>query len=54
MDVIFCVNYDDIINNRQLAKEDKTYTASVIQMLQDITEKIGKKPYIACNKCPRD
>jgi uncharacterized protein (UPF0371 family) len=54
MDMIFCINYDDIVNNRQLVKEDVDYTAYVVKMLGDIEEKIGKKPFVACNKCPRE
>ena len=54
MDMIFCINYDDIIHNRQLVKEDIDYTAHVIGMLEDTEKKLGKKPFIACNKCPRE
>ena len=54
MDMIFCINYDDIVHNRQLVKEDVDYTAHVIKMLQEIEAKVGTKPYISCNKCPRE
>lgn len=54
MDMIFCINYDDIVHNRQLVKEDVDYTAHVVKMLQDIEAKVGTKPFISCNKCPRE
>lgn len=54
MEIIFCVNYDDIVNNRQLVKEDIDYTTYVKKMLSDIEIKVGKKPFVACNKCPRE
>lgn len=53
MDIIFCINYDDIVDNRQLAKEDIDYTTYVTTMINDIATKVWKKPFIACNKCPR-
>lgn len=52
MDMIFCINYDDIVHNRQLVKEDIDYTTYVITMLRDIEKKVWIKPFIACNKCP--
>lgn len=54
MDIIFCINYDDIVHNRQLVKEDIDYTTYVKKMVDDISAKVGKKPFIACNKCPRE
>ncbi len=54
MDIIFCINYDDITRNRQLAKEDIDYTTYVTTMLQDIEKKVWRKPFVACNKCPRE
>lgn len=53
MDIIFCVNYDDILENRMLGADTTSYTDTVLSMLMDISEKLGKQPYIAVNKCPR-
>jgi uncharacterized protein (UPF0371 family) len=53
MDLIFCINYNDILHNRQLVKEDIDYTTYVQGMLADIEKAVGKKPFISCNMCPR-
>lgn len=54
MNIIFCINYDDMQDNRILGADTTSYIATVVHMLADISDKLGKKPYIACNKCPRE
>jgi len=49
-DIIFCVNAEDIISNRQLSNEDISYSDYVDRMLMVIEKNIGIKPIVVINK----
>ncbi|MBP6910422.1 DUF1846 family protein [Patescibacteria group bacterium] len=53
-DIIFCMNYKDIIGNRQLTNEDVDYVNSCKNMVQRIHAVLGIKPSIAVNMIPRE
>lgn len=52
-EMIFNVNYNDIINNRQLSNKDINYDEYVYAMIVDIQEKIGFTPYVVINMSKR-
>lgn len=49
-DLIFCVNYDDIVANRQLSNEQSNYIEFCFGMVQQLKDKFGITPIIAINK----
>lgn len=49
-EVLFCVNADDIINNRQLANIEMDYAEYVERMIKNIEREIWLKPHIVINK----
>lgn len=49
-EILFCVNADDIISDRQLTNEDISYSDSVERMLMVIERNIGIKPIMVINK----
>lgn len=51
-DVIFCMNYKDIVSDRQLSNEDVDYITSCKSMVERITAILGIKPFIAINMIP--
>ncbi len=51
-DIIFCMNYKDIVANRQLNNEDMDYTSSCKNIVERITSVLGIKPLIAINMIP--
>lgn len=53
-DVIFCMNYKDIIADRQLTNEDVDYVSSCKNMVERINAVLGIKPMIAVNMIPHD
>ena len=48
-EVLFCVNADDIINNRKLDSDGSDYIDVVLQMIAAIEEQTGMKPHIVMN-----
>lgn len=53
-DIIFCMNYKDIVENRQLSNEDSDYLTSCKKMVELITSTLRIKPFIAINMIPHD
>ena len=51
-DIIFCMNYKDIVGDRQLTNEDVDYLTSCKNIVERITAILGIKPYIAINMIP--
>jgi len=51
-DIIFCMNYKDIIGDRQLSNEDADYISSCKSMVERISAVLGIKPLIAINMIP--
>nr|MDD3719996.1 DUF1846 family protein [Candidatus Gracilibacteria bacterium] len=49
-DILFCVNSDDIINNRQITNENINYNKHIKESINDIEKNIGIKPKIVINK----
>ncbi len=49
-EILFCVNADDIISDRQLTNEDVSYTDYVERMLMVIERNIWIKPVMVINK----
>ncbi|HRX64182.1 MAG TPA: DUF1846 family protein [Candidatus Absconditabacterales bacterium] len=49
-EILFCVNAEDIISDRQLSSEDISYGDYVERMLMIIERNIGVKPIIVINK----
>lgn len=49
-EILFCVNADDILSNRQLGNEDIDYSDYVERMLMIIEKNIWIKPVIVINK----
>jgi len=47
--IIFCVNADDLVNNRQLTNEDVSYEDYVKKMLDRIKDELNAKPKISIN-----
>jgi uncharacterized protein (UPF0371 family) len=50
IDLLFCVNADDIINNRHITNEDIDYIKHTENFLIDFEEKIEIKPKLIINK----
>lgn len=51
-DIVFCMNYKDIIGDRQLGNKDEDYLISCKKLVHDIQEALGIKPFIAINMIP--
>jgi len=49
-EVLFCVNADDIVENRQLSNENITYKEYVTRMIRGIEAALGIRPHIVINK----
>jgi uncharacterized protein (UPF0371 family) len=49
IEILFCVNADDIISNRQLSNEDIQYHEYVQTLIKRIEIEIGVKPHIVIN-----
>lgn len=49
--ILFNVNYQDIISNRQLSNDDIDYTPYIQKMLLQIEQNIWIKPLIVINRC---
>ena len=49
-EVLFCVNADDIIENRQLSNENIPYKDYVNKMIRGIEAALGLRPHIVINK----
>ncbi len=47
--IVFCINADDIVGNRQLSNEDISYELYVQQMIEDIVTELGQKPLLVVN-----
>jgi uncharacterized protein (UPF0371 family) len=47
---LFCVNADDIVENRQLSNEHISYKEYVTRMIKGIENSLGLKPHIVINK----
>lgn len=50
IEILFCVNAQDILSNRQLGNQWTTYTDSVMNLLKQIEKSVGTKPHIVINK----
>lgn len=48
-EVLFCVNAQDIANNRQLSNQDEDYVTTVLSMIQAIEKQTGMKPHVVMN-----
>ncbi len=48
-DIIFCINSNDIINNRQLSNENIKYEDFTINMIKNIKKELWIKPFITIN-----
>lgn len=53
-ELIFCVSYEDIIENRQLSNVEETYTDASLRLAKEIEEGIGLHPRIVINKCEKE
>ena len=53
MAIIFCINYDDIIGNRQLGSVASNYASKTLVMAKNIEKKLNIKPKITINLCPQ-
>ena len=53
IEIIFCINAEDLRTNRQLKSSSQPYTESVLEMLKEVEEKIGIKPQVSINLCDR-
>jgi uncharacterized protein (UPF0371 family) len=51
-DILFCINYPDIVANRQLSSESIEYLEYVRQMLIDIQQTMGIRPCLVINRIP--
>ncbi len=50
IEILFCVNAQDIINNRQLGNQGISYIDSVMSLLKQIEKSIGTRPHLVINK----
>lgn len=50
-DILFCVDYKDIVENRQLSNEEESYTKASLGIAQDIHLELGVRPDIVINLC---
>lgn len=48
-EILFCVNANDILSNRQLSNKDIDYKEYVYQMVRIIEKNTGIKPHIVIN-----
>lgn len=53
-EMIFCVNYEDILSNRQLSNSDINYAEYALQMILEVQKNIGFTPFVVINKAVRD
>ncbi|HMT01089.1 MAG TPA: DUF1846 family protein [Candidatus Absconditabacterales bacterium] len=53
-EMIFCVNYEDILSNRQLSNSDINYGEYALQMILEVQKNIGFTPFVVINKSVRD
>ena len=51
-DVIFCMNYKDIVWDRQLSNQDVDYMTACKTIVEGIGKALGIKPFIAVNMIP--
>ncbi|MBD3329807.1 DUF1846 family protein [Candidatus Dojkabacteria bacterium] len=49
-EILFCVNYDDILSDRQLKNTEESYKAVVEKMLSEIVAELDIKPKLVVNK----
>lgn len=54
LQILFCINSNDIQQNRQLNNKNEKYTESVDQMLEEIKEVLVVIPTVVVNLCDRD
>lgn len=50
-EIIFCIDAESIVSNRQLKNTNETYQDVAINMAKEIENNIGLKPFIAINRC---
>lgn len=48
--ILFCVNADDILNNRQMTNEDVDYESYIVGMLETIHLELAQLPSVVVNK----
>jgi len=48
-EILFCVNANDILSNRQLSNQNIDYKDYVYQLIRNIEKNIGLKPHIVIN-----
>ncbi len=53
-DILFCVDFLDIIADRQLKNTREAYIDSVFKYLDEIYSNLGKKAVVVINRCRRD
>lgn len=53
-DLIFCVNAEDILNNRLLSPSSTSYIEDIQKLLLDYEKTLGIKPIISLNKLSRE
>lgn len=51
-DIIFCMNYKDIVSDRQLSNEDMDYMPACKNIVDRISAVLGIKPHISLNMVP--
>ena len=54
IEIMFCVNANDIRFNRQLKNSAEKYTDATLRMVKELEEKTGVKPKIIINLCDRE
>lgn len=50
IEILFCVNSTDILNDRQLSNEDISYKDYVFSMLKQIEKSVWTRPHLVINK----
>ena len=52
-EIVFCVSYGDILNNRQLSNEDIDYSDAVFDLAQKLEKELEMPLHFVINKCKR-
>jgi uncharacterized protein (UPF0371 family) len=49
-DILFCLDYEDILSNRQLSNRSQNHIPSCLNIIDSITKNFGLKPKVVINK----
>lgn len=54
IDILFCLDYEDILTNRQLSNKSQDYTVAAYSIVKDLIRVFGVNPKVVINKIKDD